>query len=173
VKKKLRSGVVLILLLFSVINSSCSEEPSGRGEEPKNKKAPTFTLKNIDGGSVSLKKLRGKFVLLSFWATWCLPCVNEMPLFQKGYEGWSEKNLVFLSINSGEDIGKVRGFMQRYSFTFPVLIDTHSEVSVKYNIKYFPTNILIDRDGTIIKTQTGAFENEEMIDKEILSPLGL
>lgn len=170
-KRNLVYAKVLALLLFLVLNNSCSQESSDKGPVQERQKAPTFILNNIDGKSISLIKLRGKLVLLNFWASWCIPCVREMPLFQKRHEIWAEKGLVFLSINCGEDLGTVRGFMQGYGFTFPVLLDVNSEVSVRYDVKYFPTNLLIDTDGTIIKRKIGAFENEEMMDKEVFSLL--
>ena len=160
-----------MILCLSVLTFSCTKESPQEGGGEGNQIAPNFKLKQIDGESISLKKYRGKYVLLNFWATWCHPCISEMPLFQKEYQKWLPGDLVFLAINAGENANTVRGFMQRYSYTFPVLLDENNEMAVKYHLKFFPTTILIDKNGTIIKKHIGALEDEAMIAKEILSQI--
>lgn len=85
--------------------------------------------------------------MLNFWATWCPPCREEMPLIQQVYEELSDKELVVLAINLGESSSKVKEFVQSYGLSFPVLLDTKQDIAQKYNIRGIPTTIFIDKNG--------------------------
>jgi peroxiredoxin len=127
--------------------------------------APDFELPDLDGQSVSLSGLRGKPVLINFWSTGCPPCRDEMPYLQEIYDEWSGTELALLAINIGDSPAKVEEFMQGYSFTLPVLLDTSQGVALKYNIRYIPTTFLIDREGIIQTTRVGAFSNKGEIEE--------
>jgi peroxiredoxin len=126
--------------------------------------APDFELPDLDGQSVSHSGLRGKPVLINFWSTGCPPCHDEMPYLQEIYDEWSGTELCLLAINIGDSPAKVEEFMQGYSFTLPVLLDTEQGVALKYNIRYIPTTFLIDREGIIRATRVGAFSNKGEIE---------
>ncbi len=129
--------------------------------------APDFQLNNLDGKLVSLGDLRGKPVILNFWATWCHPCVFEMPFMQRVYEEQSAKGLVLLAINIGGTSSQVKGFLQSHDFSLPVLLDTKQEVARRYNIQYIPTTFFIDKEGIIQVVKVGAFPNKEAIEGEL------
>lgn len=110
-----------------------------------------FTLETMRGGSVSLSSYRGKVVLLSFWATWCGPCQQEMPAMQKLYDQLKSKGLVVVAVDVGEDKPTVAAFLKKNGYTFPVLLDTTGDVagSSVYNANAIPTNFIIDKNGEI------------------------
>ncbi len=128
--------------------------------------APDFKFKDADGRSVSLSSMRGSPVVLNFWATWCQACVIEMPLLQQMYDKYSSKELVVLTINSGESPAKVKEFLERLKLTFPVIIDS-GNLNQKYNVVYLPTTFFIDKDGIIRQVKVGAFLGMKEIENAV------
>lgn len=114
------------------------------------REAPDFTLQNTSGKAVHLVDLRGKVVLVDFWATWCQPCRALMPHLQKMHEELSSKGLVILGLDIGEEADDVSEFMRNESYTFPVLLGAEPDVSSKYYVEGYPTTFVIDRNGRII-----------------------
>jgi len=110
-----------------------------------------FKLELITGGTVSLSSYRGKVVLLSFWATWCVPCQQEMPAMQKLYDQLKSKGLVVVAVDVAEDKATVAAFLRKNGYTFPVLLDTTGEVAGNsvYSANAIPTNYIIDKNGKI------------------------
>lgn len=129
--------------------------------------APDFQLQDLEGQSVSLSSLRGKPVLLNFWATWCGPCRVEMPYIQRIFEEWSGRGLVLLAVNIGENPAKAREFMQSNDLSFPVLLDTEEHTARKYNIRGIPTTYFIDKNGIIQDIKIGAFSSEGEIERKL------
>lgn len=129
--------------------------------------APNFQLNNLEGQPVSLGDLRGKPVILNFWATRCPPCVSEMPYLQEIYNEWSETELALLAVNIGESSTKIKEFTQSHSLSLPVLLDTKQDVARKYNIRYIPTTFFIDKEGVIQAVKVGAFPNKEAIEGDL------
>ena len=119
--------------------------------------APDFTLETLEGNEVSLSDYRGKIVFVSFWQTWCPPCVEEMPLFEQLME--KNADVVVLAVNALPGEGKpipaaekeVRSFVAENGFTFPVLLDRDGSVfnHQTYRSKYIPANYVIDREGIL------------------------
>ena len=125
--------------------------------------APDFQFYDSEERLVSLSDLRGKPVVLNFWATWCGPCVYEMPYLQQVYEEWSDRGLVLLAINMGGTSSQVEEFLQSHDLSLPVLLDTKRDVAARYSIRYVPTTFFIDKEGTIQAVKVGAFPNEQAI----------
>jgi peroxiredoxin len=112
-------------------------------------KAQDFTLGDLAGKQVRLSSLKGKVVLIDFWATWCGPCRIEMPNIQKLHRELKGRGLVVLGVNQGEDADKVRPFLKKYAYDFPVLLDRQQSVAGLYKVSGIPTMVIIDRTGTI------------------------
>jgi thiol-disulfide isomerase/thioredoxin len=106
----------------------------------------SFTLPSLQGASTRLKDLRGKVVLLNFWATWCGPCRAEKPILQKVYSDLKDKGFMLLAITD-EDPAVVRSFVNEYGITLPVLIDRTRGVFDHYAIDGIPKTIILDRQG--------------------------
>jgi len=132
-------------------------------------RAPDFTLKTINGEEISLKSLRGKKVVLNFWATWCSPCVGEMPYFQDITRTWKEDELVVLAVNLEENISTVRNFLAGERFTFTILLDIEGAVGSRYDVSSIPRTFFIDREGIIRETKQGSFPNLAAIEELIRS----
>ena len=111
--------------------------------------APDFTLLDISGRAVHLHDLRGKVVIVDFWATWCPPCRALMPHLQRMHQELSNEGLVILGLDIGEDADDVTHFMNSGSYTFPVLFGAEPDVSAKYYVEGYPTTFVIDREGRI------------------------
>jgi thiol-disulfide isomerase/thioredoxin len=119
----------------------------------KGKKAPDFTLTDIDGNRVSLLKFRGKYVYIDFWATWCHPCMKELPHLIKLESDYTNKNVVFISIALDEDIVKIKTVLREHKIkgiNLCVEKGINSNVANLYQIKDIPHFILIDKKGKMI-----------------------
>jgi len=111
--------------------------------------ASGFSLTALDGKTYSLDALRGKVVLLNFWATWCPPCRREMPDMQKLYERFSSKGLVVLAV-SDEKRETVEDFLKKQNYTFPVVLDPGRKVNTAFGIEGIPNSFLFDREGRLV-----------------------
>lgn len=172
--KRLTLVTLPAILILVLLLGGCSPSFERAGSQQSvaaapqvGKPAPDFQLPNLEGQYISLSSLRGKPVLINFWATWCPPCREEMPYLQQVYDGWSGKGLVLLTIDIGESAATIKEFMQNNNLTMPVLLDTSQSIAQMYNITAIPTTFLIDKDGIIRVKRIGAFPSTEAIEKEL------
>lgn len=127
--------------------------------------APPLELPRIDGGTAQLASLRGQVVVVNLWATWCPPCVREMPALQRVYERFADQGLEVLAVAvddlpgqrqpDGRIVGLVSEFVDEYGLTFPVVIDPTGATERRFGTEYLPTTVLIDREGRIRATEIG------------------
>jgi peroxiredoxin len=108
-----------------------------------------FVLADLHGKKWALKDLRGKVVLVNFWATWCPPCRSEMPDLETLYKQFKNEGFVVLSI-SDEDASKVKPFIDEYRFSYPILLDPGRKVNEQFNIEGIPKSFVYDRDGKLV-----------------------
>jgi peroxiredoxin len=132
-------------------------------------RAPDFTLQKLGGGEVKLSDFRGKIVMVNFWATWCDPCVREMPHFQKVFDNpsWSREKLVILAIHVKDRADTAQSWINAQGYTFPVLLDSDGDVQTRYGITGdvgIPRTFFIDRDGIIRKVQDVSFSSQAAIE---------
>lgn len=117
--------------------------------------APDFTLVRLDTGEeTTLSALRGKPIILNFWATWCGPCRAEMPALQAAYERYGD-DLLVVGVDQGEERAVVERFLDELEITFPVLMDEDMRVGRDYRILGLPTTFFIDRQGIIRQVHAG------------------
>ena len=118
--------------------------------------APDFELTMFDGSVVKLADLKGKVVLLNFWATWCPPCREELSHVEKDIiEKFKGQDFVFLPVSRGEKKETVAAFREKMGYTFPMGLDTDSLIYKKYAVTYIPRNFLIGKDGKVVKASVG------------------
>lgn len=127
--------------------------------------APDFTLQTIDGKSLKLSDLRGKKVLLNFFATWCPPCNGEMPDLETFYKENKNNDITVLSVTlttSEQETKNISKFISKYSLTFPVVLDKQGDISNVYQVINIPTSYFIDTKGVIREKMVGAMNKETM-----------
>ena len=129
-------------------------EAMGMAKVPP-KAAPNFTLPTADGQQVSLQQYRGKVVFLNFWATWCIPCREEMPALERLHQTYQSQDLAIVSIDLKESADQVKAFFQKHSLSFPALLDQDGTVFRDYLVAGMPTTYLIGRDGTLLARGVG------------------
>lgn len=117
--------------------------------------AHDFSGEKSDGKTVHLKDFRGSFILLNFWATWCSPCLKEMPDLEKAYRKMGREKLVVLAVAMGEGVDKIKAFSEKYGFTFPLLSDKKMEITKLYGVSSIPVTYLIDPDGIVLGRALG------------------
>lgn len=121
--------------------------------------APDFTAELTNGESVTLSEEQDKVVLLNFWATWCGPCVNEMPALERLQEEYGDQLLV-LAVNSMEDKSTVDSFVEEKGYTFSIAYDVNGEIGIKYPTSGIPYTLIIGKDGTVKQIFVGAADAE-------------
>lgn len=133
----------------------------GTGAEP-GRMAPTYAASTLEGDSVDLAGLRGRVVVLNVWATWCAPCIREMPALQRIHEKLADRGLSVVAVSvdvaaAGAD-EEVRAFVDRFDLTFTVLRDASGRIEDAFGVAGLPTTFIIDRDGRIQRKILGARE---------------
>jgi peroxiredoxin len=165
---KNRLTAVLLLILAAALIGTAACKVTSNTALPLNKPAPDFNLKDLDGKSVSLSSLRGKWVLMNFWQTTCSPCVTEMPFFKELDDEWAGRSdAVFLSINLGESLSKVKRFLELRNYTFRVLLDTNWDCAKVYQVHYTPTTCLIDPQGNLKFIIIGQYQDKTNLDAQL------
>jgi len=129
-----------------------------------------FTLRSIDGKTYSLDSLRGKVVLLNFWATWCPPCRKEMPDMETLYRRFEQKGLVVLAV-SDENSETVAGFLAKQNYSFPVLLDPDRKVNEAFGVEGIPKSFIFDREGRLAGLAIDARSERQFLD--LLKEAGL
>jgi peroxiredoxin len=125
--------------------------------------APDFSLQSSSDTTIRLSSLRGKIVMVNFWASWCGPCKDEMPAIQNVFSKYSE-NLIILGVNDEDTISTIRDFAKQFELTFPLLIDSTGSVSAQYKIRAYPSTIFVDRDGFIFYIAVGSMAQSDIED---------
>lgn len=120
-----------------------------------------FTLDNLDGESLTLSNLRGQNVLINFWATWCGPCRQEMPMLQAAAERYAP-DLVILAVNIGEEPWRVKKFVYELGLSFEILMDEGNQVQDLYRVQAYPTTYLIDAAGVIRAQHVGLLSETQL-----------
>lgn len=168
---------VMLIFVASVawtyVSRSPVETTIQQAEPPPNPKegftAPDFTLELLEGGEITLSDLRGKPVIINFWATWCGPCREEMPAIEKIYRDYRDLGLVVIGLNltSQDTEQAVTAFIQEFGLTFPIALDRNASVSRRYQLKGLPTTYFIDSQGVIQSVVVGGPMSEALIQSKV------
>lgn len=131
----------LTVVLLATLAGVCAAAPAAS--------APDFTLRTADGSNLRLAEQRGRVVLVNFWATWCAPCRQEMPLLNQLYQKYQASGFTLLGINIDADSRNAVSVANKLGVSFPVLLDGEKSVSKLYDLTSMPSTLLIDRDGKV------------------------
>jgi len=131
--------------------------------------APDFDLQNLEGENIHLSDLRGRPVLINFWATWCGPCQQEMPIFQHYSQEYPE--LQIIAVNGGESQPTVQKYADKWGLTFPILLDPTSEVNRTYQANALPTSYFLDEYGYVKIVHIGSMSDRQM--RNYLQQIGI
>mgnify|MGYP001823454335 FL=1 len=154
----------LAALLISTAHSAGTLQPF-----ESNFPGKEFSLTDIKGATHTLADYRGKVVAVNFWASWCPPCIKEMPSMQRLHNKLSDEAFVMLPVNVGEKKYKVWKFAKLINFTVPVLLDTDSETFNAWDVSVLPTSFLLDKQGRIRYRVQGDLEWDS---EEVVSVIG-
>lgn len=164
----------LSLIILSLILTACASPSSDADTTAQNEPQPTqepfpawdFTMQSLGGETYTLSDLRGQWVMLNFWATWCGPCVDEMPALQQIARENSE-DVLLLGINFHESADDVQTFVEQNRLTFPMLINPTDGMIADYSVQGLPQTVLIDPEGRLVWRKFGPIDfdtfNEELV----------
>jgi cytochrome c biogenesis protein CcmG, thiol:disulfide interchange protein DsbE len=150
-------ALLLALLIWKVAHGSGKKAAPG-------KPAPDFTLSRIDGrGKLQLASLRGKVVVLNFWASWCYPCKEEAPALAAAAKRWPDR-VVVLGVDVNDFAGDARRFARKYGLDYPLVHDNHNVTSPSYGLTGLPETFFIDRRGRVVVHVPGQVKEAEIQD---------
>lgn len=124
--------------------------------------APDFTGETASGETIRLSELRGRPVVLNFWATWCAPCEAEMPALQSASQRYEDAGLTILAVNAMEPVERVDEFMTELGLTFPAVLDPAGEILDLYEVRVFPTTVVVDAEGRVYARHFGPLTDEQI-----------
>jgi peroxiredoxin len=123
--------------------------------------APDFTLPARDGGNVSLSELKGQVVMINFWATWCGPCRQEMPLLQQIQARYEPLGFTLVGINVEPDSAAAQAWLSQVPVSFPILFDRQNKVAASFGVEGMPSTVFIDRAGNVRYVHRGYRPGDE------------
>ena len=165
------AAVAIVAALLGLLAWKLTQDESAvtsqldKGGSPK---APAFTLERLDGkGDLGLESLRGKAVVLNFWASWCGPCKDETPLLQKGWKRWQGKDVVFVCVDVKDFRGDAKDFLDRYGVTYANVYDGKGSTVGRYGVTGFPETYFVDAAGNVRYRIAGPVEDAAELDAGI------
>ena len=153
-------GSLLMLLAAESVNAVGLQES-----------APDFTLKSLEGSNLRLEEYRGQVVLINFWASWCGPCRQEMPLLDRLHHRYEDTGFAVLGVNVEGEIEPAQDIVNKTNVTFPILIDDGQKVSEMYDLQAMPSTVVVDRDGLVRYIHLGYKPGDEAKYVEVVKQL--
>ena len=168
-KASLLKTAAFLIPLAGLLYFGITEDPYRpieRGEP-----APDFSLPTLAGGSLELAQFQGKLVVLNFWATWCPPCVEEMPSLERLSRQGAERNLEVVTVSVDQDLSVLQDFIAQHDLTLPVASDPQRQVAVLYGTYKYPESYIISPQGIVHDKMIGAIDWDEARIREHLFSL--
>ncbi len=145
-----RPAAVALAACIALTPAACMNSGVSVGD-----RAPDFVVQTLAGGVKKLSNYKGRPLLVNLWATWCPPCIEEMPVLNRLQESYAGGGLIVLGIAGDEDITQVGEFLKKHPVKFEVLLDPQGAVGTEYGITGYPETFLIDREGKIAAKYVG------------------
>ena len=133
--------------------------------------APDFSLPARAGGKVQLSELKGEVVMINFWASWCGPCRQEMPLLEQIQEKYQPLGFTLLGVNVEPDSAEAEKFLKNVQVSFPILFDRENSVSSRFGVEAMPSSVLIDREGNVRHVHRGYKPGDEAVYADLIRGL--
>jgi thiol-disulfide isomerase/thioredoxin len=157
---RLLMACLVSLMCLSLANAAAVKGP-----------APNFTLKSMSGKNLKLSEMTGNVVLINFWASWCGPCREEMPLLNALHKKYAPLGFTVLGVNVEEQLDGARGFLSNVPVDFPILLDNTNKVSKQYKVVAMPTTVVVDRDGNMRYLHEGYKPGDEKKYRQMVKKL--
>lgn len=138
---------------------------------PSSATPPPFSGRTLEAGPISIADLRGRVILLNFWASWCLDCRPEMPVLERLHREFAPRGLAIVGINAREDDETVRRYAKALGLTFPLVLDSAGEINAAYGVIGLPTTFLVGRDGRAVALAVGPREWASVPGRAIIETL--
>ena len=136
-------GVTAVVMVFGFALARSNQTQPNAGP------APDFTLTTLDGAQIRLSSLKGRVVVINFWASWCGPCRQEAPILERVWQEYKDKGVVVIGVAYTDTEANAKAFLQQYGSTYPNGLDIGTKISEMYNIQGVPETFIIDRAGNI------------------------
>jgi len=140
----MKLAIAVLVVLAGVLTTSVYSAPQELTPHPNPQPAPAFSLEDPEGKRYTLADFKGKVTVVNFWATWCPPCVKEMPSLQRAWEQLQQEDIQVIAINMGQDKEDIAYFLSKYPVKFPILLDSDVTVAESWGVKGLPTTYVLD-----------------------------
>lgn len=154
-------AVVVVLIALAGVGWAAAHamDEGALGQDPFGRRAPAFRLPRLKGGGTfALADLRGKPVVLNFWASWCVPCRGEAPVLASAQDRWRDRGVVFLGVDTKDRRADAVAFQAMYGLTYASVADVRGELQASYGVLGFPETFFIGRDGAIVAKYIGPID---------------
>lgn len=162
--------VFATLFLIISLGACSSDEHEGSGtsylaKAPAGLKTPNLTFQDLNGTSYDIADLKGKPVVLNFWATWCPPCRAEIPSMNRAWAKVKDEGILMFAVNVGETPESIEAFTQKIPIEFPIILDVDTKYSQAWEVRGMPTTHILDANGQVIYSAVGErpWDNEELL----------
>ncbi len=159
-------GIGIFLIVIAALTATHKAESEGIQRAVKGQSLGDFSLPDLQQNPIRLSDFRGKTVLINSWASWCPPCMAEMPALEQFYQQNKANNFEILAVNAGESQAIAQNFVRQSGVTFPILLDENAQTLTAMGISGFPTSILVSPEGDVYHIHIGLFFPEDL-EKEI------
>jgi len=155
--------LVILLALTAAFAFGLSRDPRALPSPLVGRPAPNFRLTLFNGGALDTAGLRGRLLVVNFWASWCIPCRDEAPLFEALWRGFRDQGVVVIGVNIQDSPSAARGFIRVFEQTFPNGPDSDGRLSIDFGVYGVPETFIIDQNGIIVAKRVGLATEEWLV----------